>query len=262
MSAPQPKVTHMNSYQKIVALLCFGIMTAINVAAQEKNSYWDNTQVDIAASAASGRFSGALSGYHLTNVTRKVEGLKVGYGLRFTSFIAANKFYVTAPAEFTSPVQNLGTIFSETIQENIDTITTPTAITNSLNLAIYVQYTIARKIDVGFNIDAVGFSFGPQRDFNIISSSFDPNQSPVATGSPTRLNLLLTSDNDIGSLNSEFFVRYWAGDKIGIRAGFTFLFSEYQLDRKLSFDGGRIMNDRYRYKASMLMLGLSYKPFN
>jgi hypothetical protein len=261
MLSAKPKSTQ-NFYRKTFTLLCFGIIAAIDVEAQEKPSYRTNNYFDVAASAAAGRFSGALSWSHVGNVTRRIEGLKVGYGLRFTSFAGANKFYVTAPSKFTSPVQNLGTIFSETIQENIDTVTTATAVTNSLNLAIYIQYTIAKKIDVGFNIDAIGFSFGPKKQFNIISSSFDPNQPPIVTGAPTRSNLLLTSDNDIGSLNSEFFVRYWVNEKIGVRVGYAFLFSEYQLNRKLSFDGGRIMNDRYRYKASMLMLGISYKPFN
>jgi hypothetical protein len=188
--------------------------------------------------------------------------LKVGYGVRFTSFAGANKYYVTAPSKYTSPVQSIGTIFSETIKENIDTVTTATAFVNSLNLDIYIQYAISKRIDIGFNIDAAGFSFGPEQQFNIISSTLDPGQSPVVAGSPTRWNVLLTSDNDIGSLNSEFFIRYAIRSKIGVRAGYTFLFTEYTLDRELSFDGGRIMNDRYRYKASMAMIGVSYKPFN
>jgi hypothetical protein len=218
---------------------------AFEVMAQEKSSYQSTSTFDVAASAGTGTFSGSLSWSNVHRLTKKLPNLKVGYGVRFTTFVAANKFYVTAPAKFTSPIQNLGTIFSETIEKNIDTITTATTLTNSLNLAIYIQYSITPKIDVGFNIDAVGFSFGPKKQFNVISNVFDPNQSPVPTGSPTR-----------------FFLRYWISKKIGLRAGYTFLFGEYKLDTKLSFDAGRIMNDRYRYKASMLMLGVTYKPFD
>lgn len=238
------------------------VMSSFHAIAQEKQPYRSAHNFEFAGSGASGRFSGALSWSHVGKIHKRIERLKVGYGLRFSSFVAANKYYVTAPSKYTSPVQSLGTIFSETIANNIDTITTATAVTHSLNLAIYIEYAVTPKLDVGFNIDAVGFSFGPKKEFNVISSVFDPNQSPVVTGSPTRLNLLLTSDNDIGSLNSEFFVRYWITKKTGIRAGYTFLFSEYQLDRELSFDDGRIMNDRYRYKSSMAMIGISYKPFN
>lgn len=244
----------------LVMMLVSGV--AFNVTAQETRFSKSADYFEFAASGASGRFSGALSWSHAARVSKRLPRVKLNYGLRFTSFVGANKYYVTAPSKYTSPVQSLGTIFSETIEANIDTVTTATAVTHALNVAIGIQYSITPKLEVGFNIDAVGFSFGPKRDFNIISSVFDPNQPPVVSGSPTRLNLLLTSDNDIGSLNSEFFARYWLSDKIGIRAGFTFLFSEYRLDRELSFDNGRIMNDRYRYKASMAMLGISYKAFN
>lgn len=252
------KQLHLAKRTWLLLLLLCGTLSAW---AQHKISHTSSSTFDLALSTGAGTFSGALSWSRLHRVTKKIPGLRVGYGVRFSSFVAANKFYVTAPAKFTSPVQNLGTIFSETIQENIDTVTTATAATNSINVAIFIEYSISPRLDAGFNIDAVGASFGGRKDFNVISSVFDPNQSPVQAGSPTRLNLLLTSDNDLGSLNSEFYLRYWLKKKIGLRAGFTFLFSEYTLDTKLSFDAGRIMNDRYRYKASMVMLGVTYKPF-
>jgi hypothetical protein len=250
-----------NNLIKVFPMMVFGILCSITLTAQE-DKVRGSDYFDLSVSAATGRFSGALSWSHVGRITKRIERLKVGYGVRFTSFVGANKYYVTAPSKYTSPVQSLGTIFSETIEANIDTVSTATAFSNSLNLAIYIQYAITKRIDIGFNIDAVGFSFGPEKQFNIISSSLDPNQSPVVSGSPTRWNVLLTSDNDIGSLNSEFFARYALTNKIGIRAGYTFLFTEYKLDSKLSFDNGRIMNDRYRYKSSMAMIGVSYKPFN
>jgi hypothetical protein len=228
--------------------------------AQER-SYKGKSYLDLSAGASTGKFSSALSWSYKSKLIKRLPNLQVGFGIRYTTFIASNKFYVTAPAKYTSSVQNLGTIFSKTIEANIDTITTPTANTNSLNIAIYIEYSIGKKIDVGFNIDAFGFSFGPAKTFNVISSSFDANQSPIQTGSPTRLNLLLTSDNDIGSLNSEFFARYWLNKKIALRGGISFLFSEYRLDNKLSFDGGRIMNDRYRHKAAIAIMGITYKLF-
>jgi hypothetical protein len=227
---------------------------------QEKSYRYQN-YFDLAASAASGEFSTALAWSHLHGIGKKKQKLKVGYGVRFTSFIAANKFYTTAPSKFTSDIQNPFTIFSPTIEANIDTITTATASTHSLNLALYFQYDITPRFDVGFNIDVIGFSFGARKNFNILSSSYDPNQAPVQSGSPTNFNLLLTSDNDIGSLNSEFYLRYWITKKVGVRAGFTFLFSEYRTDQNLSFDNGRIINDRYRNKAGMALLAVSYRPF-
>jgi len=246
-----------------IVILILMLGTSVLVA-QDKNSnrYRDQNYFDLAASAGSGTFSAALSWSHLHGLGKKKQRLQVGYGLRFTSFVAANKYYTTAPSKYTSSVQSLGTIFSETILENIDTISTATASTYSLNIALHVSYNITQKIDVGLNIDAIGFSFGPKKTFNIISSVYDENQEPVQQGSPTSFNLLLTSDNDIGSLNSEFFVRYWITPKIGVRAGYTFLFSEYQTEKDLSFDDGRIVNDRFRYKSSMALVAVTFKPFN
>lgn len=248
---------------KCLVVYVIGILGLINTAAyaQEKKTYKTKNHFEFSASAAPENLSASLAWFHRGTVIKKIPRLTVGYGIRYTGFVAANEYYVTAPAKYTSPVQNLGTIFSKTIEANIDTVTTPTANLHSLNIALSFEYAITSRIDLGFNIDAVGFSFGPDQSFNIISSSFDPGQSPVQKGSPTRLNLLLTSDNDIGSLNSEFHLRYWANKKLGIRAGLTFLFSEYRLENNLSFDNGRIMNDRYRHKAAMAMLGITYKPF-
>jgi len=229
--------------------------------AQSHTGHGADSFFDLATSTASGRFSAAASWSRIYSFGKK-ERLQIGYGLRLTSFVGANKFYTTAPAKYTSTRQDIATIFSETIEENIDTLTTATVITYCLNVTFNAQYRLTRRWDIGLNIDVAGISFGPGRRFNIISSSFDADQAPVQYGAPTRFNLLLTSDNDIGSLNSEFFARYWITAKIGVRGGYTFLFSEYRTDRELSFDTGRIKNDRYRYKAAMALLAVTYKPFN
>jgi len=76
------------------------------------------------------------------------------------------------------------------------------------------------------------------------------------TVKPTTLNLLLTSDNDIGTLNSEFFARYWIKPAWAIKAGYTFLFTEFTTNRELTFN-----NDRFRNKAGMFMVGITYAPF-
>jgi hypothetical protein len=246
-------------------LLCLVLLTAspLLMYAQESDTkrYRQENYFDVSFAGASGRFSTALSWSHLHGIGKKKQKLQIGYGLRFTNFIAANKYFTTAPSKYTSDVQGLGTIFSETIEENIDTITTATALTFSLNLALYLQYTLTPKIDVGCNIDMVGVSFGPSKSFNVLSSVYDAGQEPVQRASPTAFNLLLTSDNDIGSLNSEFYARYKLNSRFSVRAGYAFFFSEYQTDNSLSFDDGRIVNDRYRYKASMAFVGITFKPF-
>jgi hypothetical protein len=241
-----------------VTLLLLSYLTGTG----QQQHYREKINVDLAVSASSKRFATALSATHLSRVVKGIPNLQVGYGVRLTTFVAANQYYTTAPSKYTSPIQNLGTIFSKTLVENIDTIVTATSVSYSLNTAVRIHYTFHRKLSAGFNIDVAGMSVGPKKEFNVISSVFDSGQSPIVAASPTRFNLLLTSDNDIGSLNSEFYVQLAVSSRIGLRAGYTFLFSEYTTEQDLSFDQGRISNDRYRHKAGMLLIALSYRPFS
>ncbi|HWZ22325.1 MAG TPA: hypothetical protein VNW06_06695 [Cytophagaceae bacterium] len=250
----------------LLHMLVIFLALGYNVKGQENNgivkvNYLSNSYFDFSGSTVHGQSAGALSYFHLHGIGHKKQRLKIGYGLRFTSYVGANKFYRTAPSKYTSTVQGPGTIFSSDINENIDTIATVTPQVNSMNLSIHIEYNVWRKFDIGFNIDVAGFSFGGRQKVNVISSSFDANQAPVLYARPTKFNLLLTSDNDIGSLNSEFFLRYWLSSKIGIRAGYTFLFTEYTTEQPLSFDHGRIQNDRYRQKSSLFLFAVTWKPF-
>lgn len=247
--------------KKIIVVVAFSV-AYLTGNGQQTSRYRDDIYLDLALSGSSKQFAAALSATHLNSPIKKIPKLQLGYGLRFTTFVSANQYYTTAPAKYTSPVQNPGTIFSRTLEENIDTITTATSVTHSFNAALYIQYRFHRKLSAGLNIDVVGVSFGPEKKFNVISSVYDPGQSPVVAGSPTRFNLLLTSDNDLGSLNSEFYIQWLINDRVGLRTGYTFLFSEYTTAQNLSFDQARISNDRYRHKAGMLLPSVSFRPFS
>jgi len=246
----------IRKHQLLLLLFIFGCHPAIAQDIKQKPT----DLFDISLAASKSQLSVAGSWIRLHQIGKKGR-IEVGYGIRFTSFTASNKLYTTAPAKYTSPRQDIFTIFSKTFTENIDTIRTSTTVTHSLNATFNIQFRAAPRFDVGFNIDVVGFSFGPRKNFKVISSSLDLGQNVDQQASPTRFNLLLTSDNDIGSLNSEFFARYWITPKVAIKGGYTFLFNEYRTDRDLSFDNGRIVNDRYRYKSSMAMISITFKPF-
>ena len=121
-------------------------------------------------------------------------------------------------------------------------------------LDIHLQYSF-RKLDVGFNIDAIGATVGGQQKGTFVAkstgSSFYGTQQ---TAKPTGFNLLLVSDNDLGSLNSELYGRYWFKETIGLRIGASFQFTEYTTSQKLTFE-----NDRFRNKALMPFIGISFK---
>ncbi len=175
---------------------------------------------------------------------------RAGYGLRFTSYFGSKVPYQTAPAKYTSGQTGPQVLFVENIPGNIDTLQFHKSQVNSLNLSINLEYQVYKKFTLAFNIDAVGLTFGNDQSAYHSSRSFSSNARPTA------LNLLLVSDNDIGSLNSEFLVKYDVNKRFTLVGGFCFLFTEYTTDQKF-----KLGNDRFRNKSEMFTLGIMYTPF-
>lgn len=229
-------------------------------SSRKATSYKLGNFFDLAASYGDNELVGAIGWSHFHKFGKK-KRLHIGYGVRYSGYWGGNKLYSTAPSKFTSTRQDPLTIFSDDVPANIDTISIISPQVNSFNAVFHIQYAVFPKLEVGTNIDVFGFSFGGTQPSSIISSSFDDGQKPFQEAKPTKWNLLLTSDNDIGSLNSEFYVRYWLHKKWAVKAGYTFYFSEYSTKQKLSFDNGRIQNERYRLKSGLFMLGITFNPF-
>lgn len=186
----------------------------------------------------------------------KAKRFAIGTGIRFTSYFGANQYYETAPAKLTSGSTGPFVIFKENIEENIDTFLIKSPQVNSLNIFINLRYKISNKFQVGFNIDAIGFSFGSTTSGNYINRS----QSAVGfmeDAKPTPFNILLISDNDNGSLNSELYGKYYFNDSWAVKLSASFLFTEYTTDSNVQQYPEP--NDRFRNKSLMLGLGVTYK---
>lgn len=232
----------------IIALIFILTLFSSTYAQDQKSGYFKTSYHDLAIGASSGQFVGALSWSHLHGIGKKNKRLKLGYGLRFTSYFGTNQNYSTAPAKYTAK------------EEDIDTLNFKTAQSNLLNLTIQIAYSIHKKIDLGFNIDFAGLSIGGEQEAALISSV--RGAIPVQQNAkPNSVNLLLMGDNDIGNLSSEFYLRYWVSEKIGIRAGINYLFTEYKTSAALPLDNGRISVDRFRNKSMMGIIAITYKPF-
>ncbi len=214
-----------------------------------KPLYKEGHTFDIAFAGGKDVAQASMSWSHLHGFGKKEQRFKAGYGIRFGTFFGGNLFYTTAPSKYTSD------------DALVDTLSLINAQVNNLNINIHLQYTLFKKLDIGFNIDAIGFSFGAEQKGSIVSSSLDPGYSPVQKSKPTAFNLLLVGDNDKGSLTSEFYVRYWLSPKWAIRGGFNYFFSEYTTAEELSFNNGDVSNDRFRNKAYMGFIAVSFKPF-
>lgn len=204
--------------------------------------------------AGGGSFTTALGYQHLWQVGKKKK-LGLGIGARFTSAFGSNQYFTTAPAKLTSGKTGPGVLFSEDIEQNIDSVLFNRHQINSLNLSLHLHYRFAPKWGAGFNIDALGFSFGGEQRGQYLGNN---GIGAATTGKPTGFNVLLISDNDKGSLNSEIFVDYALSKKWRAKLGYQYLFMEYTTRTEVQTTPDGQKNDRFRNKASGISLGLTY----
>ena len=125
----------------------------------------------------------------------------------------------------------------------------------AFNSKIVVQYRF-KKSDLGFNIDVFGVTFGGSQTGIFRASDSKSLNKTTQTAKPTPFNLLLISDSDRGSLNSELYYRYWIKKNAALRLGLSFQFVEYKSNKILTFE-----NDRYRIKPLMPFIAYSFNPF-
>lgn len=205
---------------------------------------------DVTLGAANAQGALSVSYLHLWKLGANKK-LALGLGGRLTSYFGNNQYYTTAPAELTSGGTGPGVIFKDDILANIDSFLLKSPQANCLNISFNLEYPLSKKITAGFNIDMIGFSFGSSRSGTYINGT---TSTPV-NASPTPFNILLVSDNDRGSLNSELYLRYFLNERIAIKLGAQFLFTEYTTTYNVqTYPSG---NDRFRNKSLMVCLGVS-----
>lgn len=160
----------------------------------------------------------------------------IGTGGRLTNYFGKDKAFLSAPAK----------LANET--ESTDTILASKPGVNAINLLINLGYNFNSRFQAGFNIDLIGLSFGSNANVSA--------QNINTTAKPTAFNLLLVGNNDLGTLNSQFYLQYRLQNKLGIYTAFQYLFTE--LKTKVPVQVLPEQNDRFRNKASMFYAGLTY----
>ena len=231
----------------IISLLSLSITT---YSQHDKNRVTQFADITAGVASYRGSFSVAYVRDWKPGKNRKFE---IGFGGRFTSFIGANRYYITAPAKLTSESTSPLILFKENIIENIDSLLVKSPQVNAFNLCITIDYVISQKFTTGFNIDIIGFSFGDRQRGNYMNGV----QRKNTAGEPTPFNILLISDNDKGTLNSELYVKYFLNKKWGIKLAAQFLFTEYTTKTKVQQLPEA--NDRFRNKSLLLGFGITYK---
>jgi hypothetical protein len=212
-------------------LLFFG-NTVMSIAQDHTINYGS-----LSASAGSSQGSVYADYFHGWKLG-KCNKMEVGFGGRFTSYFGSKQYYTSAPASLA------------TDDNKIDSLQVQNAQVNALNVAIHLGYRFSPRFGVGFNIDALGFSFGGTQSTNYLAEG----ESQASSAKPTSLNALLVGNSDHGTLNSEFFLRYFIKNDLAIKVAYQYLFTEYTTTDVQQMPEA---NDRFRNKSSMLSIGIT-----
>ncbi len=240
--------------KKNIVLFVAILGIAFNTQAQQKEHNSVNQFLDFTTAIGVGQASVALSYVHNWKLFKK-QKWEAGVGARFTAYSGSNKYYRTAPAKLTSGKTGPGVFFADDIVQNLDSVLFPKAQINALNISLNFGYHFSPKFSLGFNIDAIGFSFGGSKNGTYVNGT----TANATTAKPTPFNLLLVSDNDLGSLNSELFAKYHFNKKWSAKAGFGFWFAEYTTDTQVQTTPDGQKNDRFRNKVLAFAVGVAYQ---
>ena len=241
--------------KRLLISTCLAILFANVVIAQKKEARPVNKFADITAGFGSSQVSAALA-YVYNWKLGKRKKWETGFGARFTGYFGNNLYFKTAPAKLTSGKTGPAVLFADDIKPNIDSVLFPKAQVNALNISLNFGYNFTKKFSLGFNIDAIGFSFGKKQTGIYYGNNFATGVA--VTARPTDFNLLLISDNDKGSLNSELFAKYKWNNAWGIKLAFEFLFAEYTTTTQVQTTPGGDKNDRFRKKMAGGGIGVTY----
>ncbi len=167
----------------------------------------------------------------------KKQAWRLGYGVRLSGYFGNNITHVSAPPEFYNEDATRDSVWVSNPQMN--------------NIALYIgaSYVYKNMIEVGFNIDAVGYTFGGDKSATFISNA----NEATTTVNPGSVTALLIGPADIGMLKSEFFAAYKFNEKWKVRAGWVSLFTEYRTPTEL-----QVGNTRYRGTAIQGLLAVTY----
>jgi len=234
-----------------ISLLLLALPFGIINAQQSKT----NQFADLSVNAGKSQGTAALSYVYNWKLGKKKKW-EAGLGLRLTGYAGTKRDFTTAPGRLArSTTIPFVIVFAGQETQNWDTLTVQRPLVGSLNLSANFGYALSSNWSLGFNIDLIGFSVG-RKSSAILTSNGVTRNEPLAK--PAVFNLLLTGDNDLGSLNSEFFLRYKLSQKWSIRAVYQFYFAEYKTNTVLQTAPDGTMVDRFRNKANLFGLGVSY----
>jgi len=180
--------------------------------------------------------------YHNWNFgsrTRIARTVFLGTGLRFTGFGGRNTIFTSAPPSM------FGT-------NATDSLFGPEPSIYAVNSFINFGYNFNPKVQIGFDLDLLGFSFGPTGNPGFISGG----DTTSSSASPTPLNVMLVGARDRGTLQGGPYFRYKFTDHFSARIKVHTLFTELRTTKILQTMPEE--NKRFRNSAYLFGVGVSY----
>lgn len=239
---------------KRVISIALCLLIAGSLVAQKKKGI--NRFIDLTGTVGSAQGSAAFAFVNNWKLWKK-QKFEIGIGARWTTYSGSKKDFLTAgPAKYTRSFTAPFLIFFAGQNEaNFDTLTVQRPLTHTLNITANLGYNISPKWYAGFNIDVIGVTAG-RKTAGILVSDGETMIEPASK--PAAFNLLLTGDHDLGTLNSEFFLKYAISGRWKLKAVYQFIFVEYETQSVKQQIPGGPQNDRFRNKANNVGLGIAY----
>ncbi len=212
----------------------------------------------IYATASFGQNSSTSAGA-LWGIKKKSTGkLNFYIGARATyKRFNSSELFITAPAELSRGVSGYEAVFKARINDNLDTVIFNAGSNMAINLSVHFDYRLFRILGMNLNgevnADLAGLSFGPS-----ITGVYTHNGQMKTQGAkPSTVNLFLLGDNNRGSLNSEFLLRF-GPDKISVHAGLGVSMWEHTTNAEVQAENSG-NNDRFRMRSTALVVGGRYR---
>ncbi len=183
--------------------------------------------------------AGYYKNWQLSKSKRIIKNIYVGTGLRFMGFGATNIYFTSAiPSLYGTPDE--------------DSILAPKPSMYSLNTFVNFGYQVHKRVQIGFDLDAFGVSFGPNGSPTYIADG----ANKTVKVKPTPVNALLVGANDRGTLDGGLYLRAIVNKRIGASVRYHTLFTEIKTDEVQQTVPE--INTRFRHGSNLIGLSISY----
>ncbi|AQG78465.1 hypothetical protein [Spirosoma montaniterrae] len=225
--------------------------------------------IDLGMGYTKDNYNPSFAYYQLLNLGEK-KRFSVGWTFRFAPYYGDNLNFYTAPARLTREKSGFSALAAPLVERNIDTVRFDFITATSANLGIRVQVNLG-IVDIGASADLLGITYGRWRTATYRSSTglFQPDSSGSVPqpfrgannqqrGYPTRFNVRMLGDNDIGTLNTEVYARLKITQNIKLKLGYQWLTVGVTMqNRDVVSD-----NNRFRHRAGLAYAALTFPLFN